>query len=84
MSRITREKVTISLTYLIRSDEAPSGYPQSKNGSTPSKVYQGRYPLGTEDLAEVRAGVLKKLEALFPISGDVELEFDSAETTKVE
>lgn len=82
--RVTRETVTITLVYKIRSDEADPGYPKSKDGSTPSKVYLGRYPLGTEDLAEVRAGVLKRLEALFPVSGDVELEFDSAETTKVE
>lgn len=82
--RITREKVTVSFTYLIRSDEADPGYPASKDGSTHSRVYGGRYPLGTEDLAEVRAGMLKRVEAMFPISSGVELEFDSAETTKVE
>jgi len=83
--RTTRETVTVSLVYKIRSDVADPGYPASKDGSVPTKVYQGRYPLGTEDLSEVRAGMLKKLEAMFPIgSGGDHVEFESAETTKVE
>ena len=82
--RVTREKVTVSFTYLIRSDEADPGYPQSKDGSKHETKYIGRYPLGTEDLSRVRDGMLKRIEALFPVSGGVELEFESAETTKVE
>ena len=83
--RTTRETVTVSLVYKIRSDVADPGYPASKDGSVPTKVYLGRYPLGTEDLSEIRAGMLKKLEAIFPIgSGGDHVEFESAETTKVE
>lgn len=83
--RTTRETVTVSLVYKIRSDVADPGYPASKDGSVPTKVYQGSYPLGTEALAEVRAGMLKKLETIFPIgSGGDHVEFESAETTKVE
>ncbi|MCK4819847.1 hypothetical protein KA005_29045 [bacterium] len=84
--RVTREKITVSLVYLLRSDEADPGYPASKDGSVPTKVYQGSFPLGTENLAEIRAGMLKRLEAMFPISSSngIHAEFDSAETTKVE
>jgi hypothetical protein len=42
--------------------------------------------MGDEDLSKIRAGVLKRLEAVFPVSGSdgIHLEFESAETTKVE
>jgi len=85
--RTTRETVTISLTYKILSDTADNKPVPSPphQGVQPTRVYQGRYPLGTEDLSEVRAGMLKKLEAIFPIgSGGDHVEFESAETTKVE
>jgi hypothetical protein len=85
--RTTRETVTISLTYKILSDtddNKPVPSPPHQ-GDQPTRVYQGSYPMGDEDLSKIRAGVLKRLEAVFPIgSGGDHLEFESAETTKVE
>ena len=90
MSRTTRETVTVSLTYLIKSDKddnkpVPSP-PHDEEGDQPTRVYQGSYPMGDEDLSKIRAGVLKRLEAIFPVSSSdsIHLDFDSAETTKVE
>ena len=86
--RTKRETVTISLTYLIKSDtddNKPISSPPHQ-GDQPTRVYQGSYPMGDEDLAKIRAGVLKRLEAIFPVSSSdgIHLDFDSAETTKVE
>ena len=88
--RITRETVTISLTYLIKSDTddnkpVPSP-PHDEEGDQPTRVYPGSYPMGTEDLSKIRAGMLKRLEAVFPVSGSdgIHLEFEDAETTNVE
>ncbi len=86
--RTTRETVTISLTYKILSDTDDNKPVPSlpHQGDQPTRVYQGSYPRGDENLSEIRAGVLKRLEAIFPIanSDGIHLEFDSAETTKVE
>jgi len=86
--RTTRETVTISLTYKILSDTADNKPVPSPphQGAQPTRLYQGSYPMGDEDLSKIRAGVLKRLEAVFPVSGSdgIHLEFKDAETTKVE
>jgi hypothetical protein len=86
MSRETRETVTVSFTYTIKSDLADPGYPASKDGSVPAKKYQGSYALEDADLSEIRAGMLKRLETMFPMSSSngIHLDFESAETVKVE